>query len=214
MAHEFHTRVAPGMRLCLPTGDTVRTFYREVAKRASFEGVRIFMLDEFGGLPEEDPGRCEMMIKRDLLDHVNGSPETRFPDVDAADPIHEASRYADLIEDGGLDLALVGLGRNGHVGMNEPGATADLTTRVVRLARSTAENASTYGATTTPTWGITVGLAELLTARELWMLVTGEHKREILARALGDPIGPEIPATLLRGHPNFTIFADESAAGT
>lgn len=211
VAEEFDQRVGHGSRICLPTGDTVRPFFAEVATRTDLDGVQIFMLDEFGGLPEDDPGRCEAMIKRDLLQHVRGSPRTRLPDVDAADPVHEAYRYADLLDDGGIDLAIVGLGRNGHVGMNEPGATADLTTRVVELEPSTSEHAAHYGATDTPTWGITVGIAELLTARELWLLVTGEHKSDVLNRALNDPIGPEIPATQLRDHHNFTVFADESA---
>lgn len=211
VAGRFDQQVGPGTRICLPTGDTVRPFFAEVARRTDLAGVQIFMLDEFGGLPEDDPGRCESMIKRDLLDHARGSPRTRLPDVDAADPVHEAYRYADLLDDGGIDLAIVGLGRNGHVGMNEPGATSDLTTRVVELAPSTSQHATHYGATTTPTWGITVGLAELLAARELWLLVTGGHKSDILRRTLNDPVGPELPATQLRQHENLTIFADESA---
>lgn len=214
VAEEFGRRVGPGSRICLPTGDTVRPFFAAVANRTDLDGVQIFMLDEFGGLPEGDPGRCETMIRRDLLRHARGVPKTRLPDVDAADPDHEAYRYADLLEDGGIDLAIVGLGRNGHVGMNEPGATADLTTRVVELDPSTSAHAAHYGATITPTWGITVGLAELLAARELWLLVTGEHKSDILHRTLNDPIGPEIPATQLRDHDNFTVFADESAVGS
>ena len=200
-------------RLCLATGSTMTPFYAAIAGKTGLDGLTIFLLDEFGGLPEDDPGRCETMIRRDLLSKATGRPRVRLPDVDASDPDNEAARYGDLIGDGGLDLAIVGLGLNGHIGMNEPGSTADLTTRVVELDSVTAENAASYGATETPTWGITVGLAELLVARELWLLVTGSRKREILRRALDDPIGPDLPATFLREHPNAALFADESALG-
>jgi glucosamine-6-phosphate deaminase len=208
----FDERVRPGIRVCLPTGDTVRPFYHEVAKRSTLEGVEIFLLDEFGGLPADDPGRCEAMLNRDLVDRLRGSPTVRLPDVDASDPALASRRYADLVGDGGIDLALVGLGGNGHIGMNEPGSRPDLPTRVVDLEPSTIDHALHYGATAAPTWGITLGLAELLDSRELWLLVTGKHKREILARSLEGAIGPEVPASFLRGHPNLVVLADESAS--
>jgi glucosamine-6-phosphate deaminase len=211
-AEAFEQRVRPGLRLCLPTGDTVRPFYREVAERATLEGVEVFLLDEFGGLPEGDPGRCEELIKRDLLDRLSVAPMIRLPDVDATDPDAESLRYGDLVADGGIDLAIVGLGGNGHIGMNEPGSTPDLVTRVVNLASSTTEHALLYGATSAPTWGITIGLAELLQAGEVWLLVTGKHKQEILAKSLEGPIGPGVPASYLRRHPNLIVMADESAA--
>lgn len=152
------------------------------------------------------------MIRRDLLDHSKGTPTLNMPDVDASEPDHEADRYAALVELGGLDLAIVGLGSNGHIGMNEPGATSDLTTRVVDLAPSTIANAATYGASTSPTWGITVGISELMKAREVWLVVTGEHKREVLHRTLTEQIGPHLPATYLRDHHDCTVFADTDAA--
>ncbi|HXV71080.1 MAG TPA: glucosamine-6-phosphate deaminase [Acidimicrobiia bacterium] len=213
LADRFAKTVRKGARLCLATGSTVAPFYRAVAEKVSLGGVTLFLLDEFGGLPGGDPGRCETMIRRDLLSRASGRPRFRLPDIDAADPHREAGRYGDLIDDGGLDLAIVGLGMNGHIGMNEPGSTPDLTTRVVDLDPITSETATTYGATDKPTWGITVGMAELLRSRELWLLVTGSHKREILRRTLDDPIGPDVPASFLRNHPNATLVADESALG-
>lgn len=205
-------RARPGLRLCIPTGDTVRPLYRELAGRTDLEGVQLFLLDEFGGLPEGDPGRCAVMITHDLLDRLDQAPSIMAPDVDSPEPGLAARRYGSLVADGGIDLALVGLGGNGHVGMNEPGSAPDSETRVVELARSTAEHAREYGATAAPRWGITIGLLELLRAGELWLLVTGEHKSEILARSLEGPIGPEVPASLLRRHPDLRVLADESAA--
>ena len=186
--------------------------YGELARTATLDDLTLFLLDEFGGLPDDDPGRCISMLRRDLLSNTEGRPTVHVPDVDASDPEHAADRYGDLIEDGGLHLALVGLGKNGHVGMNEPGATADLSTRVVSLEPSTSANAARYGASTSPTWGITVGISELMEADEVWVLVTGAHKSEILQRTLEGPIGPAVPASFLTTHPHCSFFVDESAA--
>lgn len=204
-------RARPGIRLCLPTGQTPTPLYAATARRTSFEDVTVFLLDEFGGLPEDDPARCMSMLNRDLLSRVDGSPVVHAPDVDARDPDQAAESYGDLVSDGGLDLAIVGLGANGHVGMNEPGSTIDQTTRVVRLARSTSEHASEYGASAPPTWGITVGLAELMDANEVWVLVTGAHKADILDRTLHGAVDSDVPATFLTTHPNCTFLVDESA---
>ncbi len=207
----FSAMVQP--RLCLPTGDTMVPFYGELARRSSLDRATIFLLDEFGGLPEGDPGRCETMIRRQLLDLVRGNPRLVVPDVDAADTTAEAARFQSEIEDRGLDLAVLGLGANGHIGMNEPGSPADAPTRVVSLRASTTDHArESYGASVPPTWGITVGLEQVLAARRVWMMVTGEHKAGMLKRALTDRIGPELPATFLRQHADALVLADESAA--
>jgi glucosamine-6-phosphate deaminase len=210
VASLLSTRLRSSRRFCLATGGTVAPVYSHID---DLHGATIFLLDEFGGLPRDDPGRCAAMIQRDLLAHASGAGRVAAPDVDADDPVAAATRYKRLIDDGGIDLAVVGLGLNGHIGMNEPGSTADLPTRVVDLAPSTSAHAAVYGATTTPTWGITVGIAELMAARELWVLVTGAHKREILKRVLSASIGPGLPSTYLREHENCAVFADLVALG-
>ncbi len=211
VAARFQERVGPGMRICLPTGKTTTPFYAEVARRSSLDGVEVFLLDEFGGLPDDDPGRCMSMLTRDLLSRIDVKPKVQVPDVDASDPEHAADRYGDLIAEGGLDLALVGLGANGHIGMNEPGTTVDLATRVVQLEPSTTQHAAEYGATTPPTWGITVGMAELMEAEEVWVLVTGAHKSDILNRTIHGVVDSDVPATYLTEHRNCAFFVDESA---
>ena len=214
VAGHFAATIGRGARLCLATGATTAPLYAEIAAMSDLAGITIFLLDEFGGLPAGDAGRCAAMLRRDLLDRARGHPAVHVPDVDAADPAGAAARYADRIADGGIDLAIVGLGRNGHVGMNEPGSNPAATTRVVTLDRSTSEGAIAYGASTKPTWGITVGIAELLEARTLWLVVTGAHKREILHRFLSDDAGPHLPATLVRHHPGLAVYVDESANGS
>ena len=195
----------PMLRLCLATGETTRPVYERT--RVTGEPM-IFLLDEFGGLPRHDPARCAAMLRRDL-------PGVPFlaPDVDGEDPEAAAGAYGRTIDDGGLDLAVVGLGGNGHLGMNEPGSSPLSETRVVDLARSTSAGALRYGATIEPLWGITVGLRQLMEARELWLVVSGRHKAKILRRVLGDQIGPDLPATFLREHHNARLLADAAAMG-
>ena len=203
----------PSPRVCLPTGVTMTPFYREVAEKVDLSGATIFLLDEFGGLPVDDPGRCETMLRRELLDLAKGEPGLLVPDVDARDLGAEAKRYDDRIAEEGLDLAVLGLGSNGHIGMNEPGSGPESPTRVVALDSSTTDHArEAYGATSSPTWGMTVGLAQLLASRKVWLLVTGRHKASILEATLTGPIGSDVPATLLRDHPNAKVLADTSAA--
>ena len=208
---ELKGRLAtPGLRVCLATGATPLPVYGRLPADA-LAATTVFLLDEFGDLPAGHPGRCETMLRTALLDRVP-SAEFHFPDVDAPDLEVECRRFRDLISEGGLDLAILGLGRNGHLGLNEPGSTADAPTRVVELTEETREGARNYGADPPPTWGLAVGLAEILAAREVWLLVTGAAKAAVLARAVNDPVTIQIPATSLRAHPNAVIWSDEPAA--
>jgi 6-phosphogluconolactonase/glucosamine-6-phosphate isomerase/deaminase len=194
-------------RVCLATGNTMTPFLHHIAG-LDLSRTTVFMLDEYGDLPVGDQGRCQSMIERDLLERADRPPTVHIPRLDPPEP----QRYREMMNRGGLDLAIVGLGANGHIGMNEPGSRSDSTTRVVQLARSTGERAADYGATTTPTWGITVGMGPLLGAQELWLMVTGPGKRDILRRTLTEPIGPDLPATFLREHARCIAFVDVSAA--
>lgn len=209
VARELEETATPGTRLCLATGATLAPCYRLVR---DLTGTELLLLDEFGGLPPGDPGRCESMLRRHLLDHLDSPPTVGLPDVDAPDPETAAAAYREILSKG-IDLAVVGLGRNGHIGMNEPGTAVDAPTRVVELAAETSANAGSYGASISPTWGITVGFAELMTAGEVWLVVTGPHKRDILSQTLTSPIGPDLPATYLRSHHNLRVMVDISAAG-
>jgi glucosamine-6-phosphate deaminase len=206
----------PRLRLCLPTGDTPVPLYERLAERerageVSFAQATVVLLDEWAGLPPGDPARCDVRLRRDLLDRLAPPPRVVLIDVDGSDDDAAAARHDEEARD--LDLAVLGLGMNGHVGFNEPGSRPEDRTRLVRLARSSREAAvARYGASRTPTAGITVGLARLLEAREVWLLVTGERKAAILRRALREPEGVDCPASFLRRHAALTVFADEAAA--
>jgi len=207
----------PALRLCLPTGDTPSPVYAalvaaEQRAELSFGSATVVMLDEYLGLPPGDPARFDVRLRAELIDRLRVPPAGFVTiDVDGPDPDAAAARHDRAAR--GLDLAVLGLGGNGHVGFNEPGSRPDDPTRVVRLARSTRrEAAERYGAPLVPTGGITIGLARLLEARACWLLVTGERKAAILQRALEAPEGPDCPASWLRRHPRLTVFADEPAA--
>lgn len=217
---ELAARLAerPSMRLCLPTGDTPSPVFAailaaEARGEVSFGGSTLVMLDEWVGLPIGDPARCDVRLRAELVDRLRTPPGAFVAiDVDGPDPEAAAERHDTAAA--GLDLAVLGLGMNGHVGFNEPGSRPDDPTRLVRLAVSSREAAMTrYGATQVPTAGITVGLARLLEAEECWLLVTGKRKARILRRALEEPEGPDCPASYLRRHARLTVFADEAAAG-
>ena len=183
------------------------------AERVSFAESTVFLLDEFGGLAPGDPGRCDTMIRRDLLDVID-LPETSFNrfDPDEEDLDHEVARYWSSVVATGLDLTIVGLGMNGHVGLNEPGAAIDSPARLVDLQATTLASQGRYGGDHPATWGLTLGLAEILSSQEVWLIVTGAAKAEITKAVLEGPITPEVPGSLLRTHDNLTVLLDESAA--
>jgi glucosamine-6-phosphate deaminase len=222
IAGDLAERVAAqrDLRVCLPTGSTPAPVYLRlpdelVARRADASRVTVVLLDEYLGLPSGHPARCDAMLRRQLLDRLTPSPAfIPFEVDDAAGDPETACRLMDAAigAAGGLDLAILGLGANGHVGMNEPGTRADAPTRPVDLAPSTIEAARGYGADPPPTRGVTLGLGPLMAAREVWLLVRGEAKAAILVRALESPRTPDCPASLLRDHPRLRVVTDESAA--
>ncbi|MCL1693061.1 MAG: 6-phosphogluconolactonase, partial [Actinomycetia bacterium] len=163
-------------RLCLPTGETPRPVYERVAQDGDFSDSTVFLLDEFD-LSAGDPGRCDEMIHRDLLDRLpDPLPVLHRLDFSAASPVGECRRFENLVDDGGLDLTLLGLGGNGHLGLNEPGSLPSSVTRVVEVAPSTAAATHRYGTIESPEQGMTLGLRPILDSREIWLLVTGSHK--------------------------------------
>ncbi len=211
-------RANPRLRLCLPTGDTPAPVYMSLVDalargEASLGQATILLLDEYVGLPADDPARCDARLRRELIDRVDPPPMAFHPvRVDESAP-EEAAADLDAIAADGLDLTLLGLGANGHVGMNEPGSTADSPTRVIPLTEPTREVATErYGARRAPVAGITLGLDRILASRQVWLLVTGERKAEVLARALLGPEDPGCPASFLRRHPRLRVIADEPAA--
>ena len=204
---------APSARLCLPTGSTPRPMYRRfVELGGDLSESSIFLLDEFG-LPPGSEARCDAMIRRDLLDRLPEAPSavetwnTEAPDLRA-----ECARFAASVQRPGLDLTMLGIGRNGHLGLNEPGSLQDSSSRWVDLDEVTVEAAGAYGEGPSPTWGLTLGIREILGSDQIWLLATGSHKAEILRAALLGDVTPTVPASYLQRHRRVTVFTDEPAA--
>lgn len=211
-------RADPKLRLCLPTGDTPAPVYAALAARlsageASLELATVVLLDEWLGLDQDDPARCDGRLRRELLDGVPSRPAAFHRVLVDELPPEEAAARHDEVAAVGLGLTLLGLGTNGHVGFNEPGSTPHSPTRVVTLERGSGEAAvERYGASQVPRGGITLGMDQLLASDEIWLLVTGERKAEVLDRALRGPVGPDVPASFLRSHPRLRVIADTAAA--
>jgi glucosamine-6-phosphate deaminase len=207
----------PAMRICLPTGLTPVPIYDRIAEavaagQVSFARAEVFLLDEFGGVDAGDPGRCDQMLERFLLSRID-LPSARFHRLDLSGDIDAACRAYEAAIGDGCDLTLLGIGTNGHVGMNEPGAPADGLTRRVTLAPDTiAASARYFAHDRLPTWGVTMGLGTLRRSREIWILATGAGKAAIVRQALHGPVTTAVPATQLREHSSVLLIADDEAA--
>ncbi len=206
--------------VCLPTGSTPLPVYERLPGRLRDRGVTaagatVVLLDEYLGLPPGHQARCDRTLERAVLDRLEPpSPAFVAFDVDGPDPDVACAAFDRAIAAlGGLDLVVLGLGRNGHVGMNEPGSAADAPTRVVELTPASRQAAIGYGLDPPPTHGVTLGMAGILAAREIWLLATGSEKADVLVAALDGPVTPDIPASLLRGHPRLRVLVDDPGSG-
>jgi len=152
------------------------------------------------------------MLRRDLLDHVDLQC-FHFLNPDAPDLERHCRDYEAEIG-GRFDVAILGLGLNGHLGLNEPGALPDsLTRRVEMTPQSIAASRAYLAEGEPPTWGLTVGMKALLQAREVWLLATGAAKAAIVKSVVCGDVTPAVPASLLHRHPRCTLFLDGAAAG-
>jgi glucosamine-6-phosphate deaminase len=213
-------RTKPDLTMCLPTGTTPLRIYAEMARSvggglASFARARVFVLDEFGGLAADDPGRTRNTLRHHLIEAIDLPPAAfQVIDPDTPDLARHCKAYDAAIGDG-FDLVLLGIGLNGHLGMNEPGSPPDSTTRRVDLHTTTIQSSARYFShQNLPQWGITVGLKPILGSKEVWVLANGATKREIVRRMVADEVSPANPASLLRRHPNCSLFVDAEAGGS
>ena len=211
----------PDATLGLATGGTMEQVYAKLIERAkekkvSFAGLKSFNLDEYIGLKPDHPQSYRTTMNKLLFDHIDIKPEnTHLPKGDAADPAEEAKRYDAMISDqGGIDLQLLGIGLNGHIGFNEPSSSLGSRTRIKKLASSTMEaNHRFFKADeTVPTHALTMGIATIMQARKVILLATGASKADAIAQALEGPVSTTCPASVLQFHPDVTVIVDEDAA--
>ncbi|OUM98981.1 MAG: glucosamine-6-phosphate deaminase [Paenibacillaceae bacterium ZCTH02-B3] len=214
-------RAKPGAVLGLATGETPLGIYRKLAEKfreglISFRQVTTFNLDEYVNLPEDHPESYHAYMRRHLFDHIDLPPSrAHLPCGNAADLAAECQRYDALIEEaGGIDLQMLGIGHNGHIGFNEPGRELAAGTHVVRLAPETRRaNARFFGSIDeVPERAVTMGVGTILKARLILLIAKGADKADIVRRALTGPITTECPASLLQTHPRLVVLLDRAAA--
>ncbi len=204
-------------RVGVATGSTFAPVYRELARRApSWDDVELFLLDEYLGLTDDDPRSFRHTIARQVCEPLSIPPHRLHSPLDlACDAENAAGGYEAMLAAAPVDLQLLGIGGNGHLGFNEPGAPVDSLTRVVALApRTRADNAPFFGdhSGDVPEQAITQGLATILRARRIVLVATGARKAEPLARALTGPVDSAMPASVLRLHADACVVADADAA--
>jgi glucosamine-6-phosphate deaminase len=211
----------PDLVLGLPAGRTPVATYAELrrlhsAGEADFSHATAFLLDEFVGLPASHAGSFRQFVNEHLLSGVNLAPERTHSLDGLADPDAECERYEHAIESaGGLDLVVLGLGVNGHIGFNEPGDALSARTHRVNLLESTrAENAGPFGGVMArvPQEALTMGIGTILRADTIAMIATGERKAKAVAGMLHGPLTTRLPASLLQSHRRVEVYLDRPAA--
>jgi glucosamine-6-phosphate deaminase len=201
----------------LPTGKTPVGLYRELERlaaggRADVRSWRPFAIDEYLG-PRDHPCSNRAFFAR-YWDAIPGAVAVAQFDPEAGNLEAEATAFAGrLANAGGLDIAVLGIGMNGHLAFNEPGSARDCTARVVALQPESRASAAACWGDETPTHGLTLGLVELLAAPSVLLLANGADKAGSVARALRGPVSPDCPASFLQEHPEVSVVLDEAAAG-
>lgn len=217
-----HLRRTPRLVLGLPTGRTPLPLYQELAAlhaagRTDYRGATSFNLDEFVGLDADDPGGYREYMRRHLFRHINlPAARAHFLDGRAADLEAECSRFEDaILRAGGIDLQILGIGANGHIGFNEPAPRLSAWSHRVRLtAASRRANAGFFGGDwrRVPREALSMGVATILQARSIVLIATGRGKAGVVARMVAGPITTAVPASLLQLHHDMEVMLDEAAA--
>jgi glucosamine-6-phosphate deaminase len=209
----------PASLITLATGNTPVLMFRELADVARtdpllFRQARFVTLDEYADIESSDRRRLLSWLKREFTCPVGIDPQRIIAFNPAADHLIECARIEDVIvRYGGLDLAVLGLGPNGHIGFNEPGSSFTSRTRKVTLAvESIRSNAAYWGSEAdVPRIGLTLGIGTLCEARSILLLASGDSKAEIVTRLIHEPVGEALPASVLRLCANAFLLADRAA---
>lgn len=210
----------PDSVLGLATGGTPEGTYQQLKKIYDRGGIDLsrvttFNLDEYAGMPEDHPQSYHAYMQNKVFQPLQLRPEqAHLPDGTAGDLEQECRRYEKQIAAaGGIDMQLLGLGENGHIGFNEPGTSFSSRTHVVQLKPSTREANARYFATIedVPQQAVTMGIETIMESRAILLLVFGRRKKEALLRLLEGEVQEDFPASVLKKHSSVTVIADEEA---
>ncbi len=208
----------PNCVLGLATGSSPIGTYKQLIKwyekgDIDFSEVTSFNLDEYVGLNGNHEQSYRYFMNTNFFDHINICKENTFvPNGCAKDPAAECQRYEAMIRDaGGIDIQLLGIGLDGHIGFNEPDNCFVRDTHIVDLHESTIKaNSRFFGdESLVPTQAITMGMVSIMHAKKILLIANGENKKEILDKAFFGPVTPLIPASILQLHPDITVIYSE-----
>ena len=204
----------PNSILGLATGSTPVGTYEQLIEwyqkgDIDFSRVTSVNLDEYYGLSPENSQSYRFFMNQHFFEHINIKPEnTNVPNGLAGNPEEECERYEKVIADlGGIDLQLLGIGHNGHIGFNEPNISFEKTTHVVELDDTT-RNANArffHSLDEVPKKAITMGIKSIMQSKKILLVANGPDKQDIIQKAIFGPVTPEIPASILQFHPDLTV---------
>ena len=210
----------PDSVLGLATGSTPIGMYDQLVEwykkgDLDFSKVKTVNLDEYKGLTHDNDQSYYYFMHEHLFDRMNIDPaNTNVPDGTEEDPEKECARYEKLIESmGGVDIQLLGIRHNGHIGFNEPDSTFAKTTHCVDLAESTVEANKRFFASVddVPRQAYTMGIGTIMKAKKILLIVNGESKADAVAKAFFGPVTPEVPASILQFHSDVVVIGDSAA---
>ncbi len=212
----------PDLVLGLSTGSTPIGLYKILVKMHTKEGldfsnVTTFNLDEYIGIPKEHPQSYHTFMAKHFFDHVNIPPENQhIPQNTSKDYEVYCASYEEAIElSGGIDIQVLGIGTDGHIGFNEAGSSLSSRTRIKTLSQSTLKANATHfdgDVNAVPEMAITMGIGTIMDARHCLLLANGTSKSAAISKAVEGPITAMVPASILQMHPKSTVIIDEEAA--
>ena len=215
-----HVILKPDCVLGLATGSTPIGMYKELiagyeAGDLDFSKVRSVNLDEYAGLAPTHDQSYRYFMQHNLFDHVNiDVANTNVPNGLAQHPEAECQRYNQVIRDmGGIDIQVLGMGHNGHIGFNEPADAFELETHVVDLTDTTIQANARFFASAdeVPRQAMTMGIQTIMQAKKVLVAVSGKDKAEIVKKAFTGPVTPNVPASILQMHPDVILVGDKAA---
>jgi len=211
----------PDSVIGLATGSTPVGMYQNLVRmnhagEVSFSKVKTFNLDEYVGIPREHPCSYYYFMQENLFRDIDiPANAVSLPNGNASDLEEECRSYEEKIaKSGGIDLQVLGIGHNGHIGFNEPNTPFDSVTHVVDLTESTIRANSRFfdSIDQVPRQALSMGIKTIMHARKILLIVKGTDKADIIYKALRGPVTPEVPASILQLHPNVSVYVDHEAA--
>lgn len=203
--------------LCPATGNSPVNLYRQLVNKSKldrkfFENLRVLKLDEWGAVSENHPVSCEYYLRTRFLEQL-GIPSERYISFSSnpKDPVAECKRIqSELDYEGPIDICILGLGKNGHIGFNEPAQFLHPNCHVADLSKETIQHSMVRSMGTKPEFGLTLGMQDILCAKKILLLITGKNKKSITERFLQRKVTTDLPASFLWLHNNVECVIDKN----